>query len=233
MAILTTQSAAFKVDNSGTSTPAPMIPLVAVPNDDTLRIWNTAVINPSKGAPAEPSSYTITAPDGPLTIVSIVVGANSVLLNLSRVVPDKLCTVTIAAGAFVSTDDAANAEKMLTFMGAATPGPGPDPEPVEPPVVAGWSPPIGSTIERGQEIAFEVTSASGIATVIAWVRFDALRAAELAFDGRVFRGLYVGTVEEIPDGRRFTLRRSAGWPSPPVVVVHATNCNGEETTHVH
>lgn len=211
----------------------PMTPLVAVPSGSTLRVWCTAQIDPGAGAPTSPTSYTIVAPDGPLSVVSAEIdsGGLAVLLTLSREVPDENCTVTVGAGALVSVDGAANDAAVLSFRGA-TPGPGPGP--VDPPVVDGWSPPIGSRIERGQEIAFEVTSPGGVETVIAWVRFDELRAADLVFDGRTFRGHYVGTVEEIPDGRRFTIRRaSGGWMSRPVIVVHATNCHGEETTYVH
>lgn len=217
----------------GPPDPVPTIlPIVAVPAGDTLRIWCTAEIDPGEGAPTSPSSYTISAPDGPLSVVSASVdpGGLSVLLTLSRDVPDEDCTLTIEAGALVSVDGAESEETELLFRGAA---PGPAPEPPDPPVVTAWSPEIGSTIGRHDEIAFSVLSESELATVIVWVRFDDIRQAALAFDGQTFRDHFAGSVEPIEGGRRYTLRRMTGWLSPPTVVVHATTCDGEETLYVH
>lgn len=225
--------------------PPPMRPLVAVPGfasvgvpnrEHTVRIWTSEPIDRDFAPTLDPARYTVTTPDGPVAVIGIEVDMTRqayVRLTFPVILPDAACSVAIAAGTLRSAAGAVSGAVTLAFHGAPTPGPGPGPEPTEPPVVSGWSPPIGSTIEKTQEIAFEVTCPGGVATVIAWVRFDRLHVAELGFDGGTFRGLYSGTVEEIPDGRRFIFRRSSGWISPPVIVVHATSCDGEETIHAH
>lgn len=205
--------------------------IVAVLDDLVVKVWLNSKADPTHAPASDPSRYTVVTPDGPRVVVSAAVASdqNSIVLTLDSAPPEGTSTVEIQAGTIRGIGGALAALTILPFDSSSTPAP----EPTDPPIVTDWSPAVGSTIQRDASISFSVLSESELATVVVWVRFDQLHRAALAFDGSVFRDLFAGSVEEIEGGRRYTVRRTSGWPSPPVIVVHATNCNGEETLHVH
>lgn len=227
MAILSALSQPFNVYNVAGDMVAVLAAWRQEINRLTIALSERA--DPTHPATSDPSSYTLTAPDGPLSVVSATADGFLAQLELDRRPPDAACTIKIADETFRSVDGMLSDETTLDFRGV----PDPPPEPVDPPIVTDWDPEIGSTIGRRDEIAFSVLSASELATVIVWVRFDDIRQAALAFDSQTFRDNFTGSVEPIEGGRRYTLRRMTGWLSPPTVVVHATNCDGEETLYVH
>ena len=102
------------------------------------------------------------------------------------------------------------------------------------PVVGGFSPALGGTIQSSQPITFDVTDDSGaFRRVLVHARFaDGLE--EVVHNGTAFRGLYQTTSARvlIAGGFRYTILRSGGWPQggPVAVNVFAIDAVGNEAS---
>jgi hypothetical protein len=102
------------------------------------------------------------------------------------------------------------------------------------PVVGNFSPPSGAAITAGSMLQFDVTDANSggaFARVIVHFQFPSLGEWEVAHDGDSFAPMYAGggsTREAIANGYRFKVKRSGGWPAPPVVKVFAVDAEGDE-----
>lgn len=99
------------------------------------------------------------------------------------------------------------------------------------PEVGNVSPTPGTPIEATTPISFDVTDDSGaFRRVLVAVIMGGSGVPELAYDGDAFLGPYVASSSRvvIPDGFRFTLQRSGGWPSSPTVRVFPIDLGGNE-----
>lgn len=89
------------------------------------------------------------------------------------------------------------------------------------PVVANVVPPSGlSSLNRGDDVAFDVTDDSGSVTVMLLAVHNQGQPAEVIYDGAAFLGRYLGisTVTPITNGFSFLLLRTHGWPATNLTI---------------
>jgi hypothetical protein len=96
-------------------------------------------------------------------------------------------------------------------------------------IITNLQPPAGTPVENDTVISFDVIDpVVAELQIFSWVVFRATGQVELAYDGSNFQPLYsFSTIEGIPGGRRFSLRRVGGWPSQPEVRVDSCACPPE------
>ncbi len=102
---------------------------------------------------------------------------------------------------------------------------------VTPPVLADFSPPLGTAIGRTDQIHFTVTDDVAIRRVIIVAAYTATGIDELVFDGDNFCGAYAGRSrrEVIANGFRYTVARGrGGFPSQPIFRTFAIDQSGNE-----
>ncbi len=100
------------------------------------------------------------------------------------------------------------------------------------PVIDNFSPAQGSDIEPQQSLMFDVTDESGLFSTIIVHAVFADGVEEVVHDGTNFRGFYTSTSSRvlITNGWRYTVLRSGGWPSSPVMIrVFAVDGGGNLT----
>jgi hypothetical protein len=107
----------------------------------------------------------------------------------------------------------------------------PTPTPFDP-VIGSWSPSVGSTVDRGDPIAFEVTDPDGnLARVIVTVEFP--WGSEVIHNGDGFSPAYDdgSTRTAIANGYAFSLERDVGWGGPAMTIgIYAADTTGQEAT---
>lgn len=86
------------------------------------------------------------------------------------------------------------------------------------PEISNFVPTSGSTIEKTDDIQFDVTDETAVAAVavLATFRPGSTEDCEVVYDSTGFRGRYrSSTITAISGGYRFNVVRSGGWPSRP------------------
>jgi hypothetical protein len=98
-----------------------------------------------------------------------------------------------------------------------------------PPVVTLISP-ASLLLERDTPIVIDVTDNIALRRCMVVARFDTLAIEELVHNGDRFAAAYTGASSRQPitGGLRYTIRRNAGWPAPPVLDVFAIDTSGSE-----
>ncbi len=93
------------------------------------------------------------------------------------------------------------------------------------------NPAPGAPLADGVPLSFDVTfsPAESIQNILVQLQFFGV--GELVWDGGGFLVPYAGssTREEIPDGYRFTIRRSGGWPGAPVISISPASAGSTGT----
>lgn len=103
----------------------------------------------------------------------------------------------------------------------------PPPPPVTPPVISGYVPAAGSSIEKNTAIQFDVTDDSGqFSLILLAVTLNGIM--EVVHDGSAFKGLYAGASVRsiIANGFRFTVVRQGGWTGSPTFETFAIDAEG-------
>lgn len=99
-----------------------------------------------------------------------------------------------------------------------------------PPSIASFSPAPGTPLTHLQPISFDVTDNTGFRRIVVAVRFpDSI--TELAHNGATFENGYSGTVDAIPGGLHYSVRRNSGWKGAPTFVIYAIDQHGNEATN--
>lgn len=95
------------------------------------------------------------------------------------------------------------------------------------PDVALVTPADGSAMARAAPVVIEVTDASALAAIFAWVVYPNGNT-EVAYDGEAFTAAFAGssTRVSISGGYRYTLRRAGGWPAAPTIRVRPVDVAG-------
>lgn len=114
------------------------------------------------------------------------------------------------------------------------------------PVVSNFSPAPGTSLGRSQAIEFDVTFSAPLVAIIVSVRYEETGATEVVYnregfsnnfaplagvdtngDGIVDTAGFLGSERQsIPGGYHFILRRRAGWPGSPKVLVEGADNTG-------
>lgn len=96
------------------------------------------------------------------------------------------------------------------------------------PTILNVSPVAGTVINANQEIAFDVTVADdqGFASVIVWVEYPDLKVTEVVYNGLEFAYNFTGSIQTITLGKRFTYRRTGGFPAAPIMKIQVTTNSG-------
>ncbi len=82
-----------------------------------------------------------------------------------------------------------------------------------PPIVSNVVPAVGTTLQPGTSVSFDVTdSDSAIRKVAIWVGYPNISDREMVFDGVAFMPHFSGSLRtSIANGFHYILRRGGGW----------------------
>lgn len=92
--------------------------------------------------------------------------------------------------------------------------------------------PLVASVESAGAVVVDVTDADGnLGRVFVVARYPATGKEELVHQGDRFTTDFNGQSSRAPlaNGFRFTLKRSGGWPSSPIIDVYAFDATGRET----
>lgn len=98
------------------------------------------------------------------------------------------------------------------------------------PVVANFSPPAGSVLERNQAVSFDVTDDSGLFARVLVLAIFTTGLWEVVHDGDAFSPAYVAASARsaIGSGYHFSVVRGGGWFADPTIRVIPIDASGNE-----
>jgi hypothetical protein len=100
------------------------------------------------------------------------------------------------------------------------------------PVISNFVPPIGTVIGRTDPIQFDVTDEIELASIFIIARYND-GSAECVWNNTSFLPRFLAGSSRVPitDGYRFTVRRTGGWITTPIIVdIVAVDTSGNVTT---
>lgn len=102
------------------------------------------------------------------------------------------------------------------------------------PVVQNFQPSAGTPIQRGTPLTFDVIFSNTLVAIIVTVVYAETGATEVVYDKNGFSsnfatsGDFIGSERQnISGGWHFIIRRRAGWPLSPSIVVQGADSDGQ------
>lgn len=115
-----------------------------------------------------------------------------------------------------------HAHASLTVVNSVPPVP-------TPPIITNVIPAPGTPIVVLEHISLDVLDDNGLRAVLFSASFSGILGEELIYNGSEFKYPYLtSSVEQLPNGLRFHIVRSGGWPGDPTITPFAFDVLGAE-----